>query len=405
MATAAELDAQWEAQYQVVKAKYAEYLAALKVTANSSAYQNATSDAERAAVSANAPSNAARLAFNAENQKLTALKYELDAAIRAEKQTAANAQQENPETNAGDGGTEYKAPTNDQNQAASGSLAGDTGNNNEVNDGQWQAVPKNKLYNSYSNLSRNEFLSNPRDSRLANAGLYSGGANSPRSPDQVPEVQQGASDTGGVPTDTDWRVRISLPPGNNTLYNTDDGYRGFMEPLVASGIMGVVFPYTPTITLAYNARYQEQALTHSNFKSYFYEGSDVQPITISGEFTAQNQAEAQYVLACVYFLRAATKMLWGNVENAGAPPPILKLNGFGQEYFPDVSCVLTNFTHTMPADVDYIGIYKEGYNGVRVPVASTIAVTLQPVYSRKKVGNFDVGFYGRSGGYPGSRFL
>ena len=308
------------------------------------------------------------------------------------------------------GGTEYVEQSPDYG-AADGSLAGDNEINTEVNDGDWSGVsPKAAYASRASNLSQNESLSDPRSARLANAGLNKGGVNSTKTPETVPWIQPGMSNAGGVDPSQDWRVRITLPPGSDILYNSPDGYIGFMEPLVNSGQMGVVFPYTPTITLAYNARYQEQALTHSNFKSYFYEGSDVAPITISGEFTAQNQGEAQYVLACVYFLRACTKMLWGQDVGAGTPPPIVKLNGYGINYLPDVSCIITNFTHTMPAEVDYIAINRDGYNGTRMPVSSTISVTLQPVYSRKKIADdFTVGTYGAFGGNPskgrGGRFL
>ena len=82
MATAKELDAQWEAQYLVVKQKNDERVAAMKALVASPAYQNADA-VERLTLQAGGPANDARLAFNAENQKLTALKYELDAAIAA----------------------------------------------------------------------------------------------------------------------------------------------------------------------------------------------------------------------------------------------------------------------------------------------------------------------------------
>jgi hypothetical protein len=318
----------------------------------------------------------------------------------AQRQAAANAEQSQPGTNAGTGGTPYKESVAFQ-QSPSGSMAGETGYNTDVNDGQ-AGPPGNSDFTKYqgsSNQTGNESFSDPRNARLANAGLYKGGANSTRGPATVPWVLPGASDTGGVPTEKDWRVRISLPPGSEILYNNQNVEMGFMEPLISSGVFGVVFPYTPNITMSYNARYQEQSLTHSNFKSYFYEGSDVAPITISGEFTAQNQGEAQYVLACVYFLRACTKMLWGQDVGAGTPPPIVKLNGYGYEYFPDVSCIITNFQHTMPGDVDYIAIQKEYYDNTRVPVISTISVTLQPVYSRKKQhDDFTVASYGPFGG-------
>jgi hypothetical protein len=83
MATVAELDARWEAQYQIVLALRRELTAAQAAVAQSAAYQNGT-EAERVALGQVGAVEAARLAFNAENQKLTALKKELDAAVAAE---------------------------------------------------------------------------------------------------------------------------------------------------------------------------------------------------------------------------------------------------------------------------------------------------------------------------------
>jgi hypothetical protein len=204
----------------------------------------------------------------------------------------------------------------------------------------------------------------------------------------------------------DWRVRISLPPGSKFAFrgqsgkangNTrDDGEGGtystigFMYPLSAdSGPDGVVFPQTPSITVTHNARYQEQALTHSNYKSYFYEGSDVSAIQIAGVFTCQNAAEAEYVMACVQFLRACTKMFFGKTSGAsmpsGTPPTLVRLSGYGDFYLPDLTCVVTSIAHTMPEDCDYIKFLTvDGENYGWMPTVSTITVTLQPVVSRKR---------------------
>jgi hypothetical protein len=73
MATVAELDAQWEAAYLEYQRIEREYKAALVETANSAAYKNAQTDAERNAVSAAAPANALRLELNAQGQKLNAI--------------------------------------------------------------------------------------------------------------------------------------------------------------------------------------------------------------------------------------------------------------------------------------------------------------------------------------------
>jgi hypothetical protein len=215
-------------------------------------------------------------------------------------------------------------------------------------------------------------------------------------------VIPGTTSFGGLPAMSDWRVRISLPPGSQNLYQDPIG-AGLMQPLINSGLFGVVFPYTPAITVSHNARYQEQGLTHSNFKSYFYEGSDVAAITISGEWTVQNIREGEYLMGAIYFLRACTKMFWGDAVDAGAPPQVVYLDGYGQFYFPHVTCIVTNFTHTMPNDVDYLELQGPYAYGTRVPLMSTISVTLQPIVSRARQTTFNTNYYSK-GWLSGSKF-
>ena len=79
----AELDAQWEAQYLVVKQKNVERVGAMKALVESSAYRNASED-EKAKMIKSGPAEEARIAFNTENQKLTKLAKELEAAKKSE---------------------------------------------------------------------------------------------------------------------------------------------------------------------------------------------------------------------------------------------------------------------------------------------------------------------------------
>jgi hypothetical protein len=188
----------------------------------------------------------------------------------------------------------------------------------------------------------------------------------------------------------DWRVRITLPPGSKFAWR--DGKRnGLMYDLgggdfavAGYGNDGVVFPYIPTLTVTHNARYSEVALTHSNFKNYFYEGSDVGAITISGIFTCQNEDEAKYLMASIQFLRACTKMRFGQDDlNAGQPPTLVRLQGYGDDYLAgSLSCVVTQVSHVMPDDVDYVKYQVTDRIGW-MPTSSTLSVTLQPVVSRK----------------------
>ena len=98
-------------------------------------------------------------------------------------------------------------------------------------------------------------------------------------------------------------------------------------------------------------------------------------------------------------------MFFGNDPQAGTPPVIVFLDGFGRYYLPHVACVITQFQHTMPADVDYIPSYGAAAAGSpqRIPTQSQMSVTLQPVVSRRKVHNeFDLEMYAR-GNLTGSQ--
>jgi hypothetical protein len=150
--------------------------------------------------------------------------------------------------------------------------------------------------------------------------------------------------------DGDWRVRLRLAPQSKYLYNAPQP--GILQPLQVTD--GIIFPYTPTITTAYKANYSNYDLTHSNYRGYFYQNSYVDPVQITGQFTAQNTAQANYLLATISFLKSVTKMFYGQDAERGAPPPLVYLSGLGEFQFNEHPCVVTQFNYTLPADVDYI---------------------------------------------------
>lgn len=247
----------------------------------------------------------------------------------------------------------------------------------------------------------------PSRTRLDSVGLAAGGV--PKNMEDLNRslgvsVRTGFGQGSTTAVDEDWRVRISLATNATIFYKSTNP--GIQSPLLNTS--GVVFPYTPSISVQHNARYGETKLTHSNYASYFYEGSDVSAITIAGEFTVQSEEEGKYVLAALTFFRSCTKMWFGTQTQplAGNPPPMVFLNGYGRLYFPNVPCVITSFNHTMPAEVDYVevrhsadelnpfGRSKTGGQlksqiemlsnaATRVPTSSTMSITVQPVYSRK----------------------
>jgi len=152
----------------------------------------------------------------------------------------------------------------------------------------------------------------------------------------------------------DWRARLSLAPSANYLYKVEDGKAGILGPLQATD--GVIFPYTPAISVTYSASYDASDLIHSNYKVYQYKGSSVDTVSITADFTAQDTTEANYLLAVIHFFRSVTKMFYGQDKNPnnGVPPPLCYLSGFGAYTFDAHPLVVTNFTYTTPTDVDYI---------------------------------------------------
>jgi len=166
----------------------------------------------------------------------------------------------------------------------------------------------------------------------------------------------------------DWRVRLRLAPGANYLYRANDGQgvqSGILQPLADTD--GVVFPYMPTISTSYVANYSSYDLTHSNFRGYFYQNSAVGEIQLTADFTAQDSVEARYLLAVIHFFRSVTKMFYGaNDSLAGAPPPLVFLQGLGEYQFNLHPCVVKEFNYSLPNDVDYIRANSPNVNGTNL---------------------------------------
>ena len=219
----------------------------------------------------------------------------------------------------------------------------------------------------------------------------------------------------------DWRVRLSLAPGANYLYKVGPGAAGILNPLQETE--GVIFPYTPAISVAYAANYTPFDPTHSNYKIYQYTNSSVDAFSITCDFTAQDTTEANYLLAVIHFFKSITKMFYGQDQNPkpGTPPPLCYLSGLGEFQFDNHPLAITGFTYSLPIDVDYIralpqpatsgagqatsvstqrgvtnGIYPTGVqfsNGsstgkpTYVPTKMQISITAHPIVSRNNISN------------------
>jgi hypothetical protein len=161
-----------------------------------------------------------------------------------------------------------------------------------------------------------------------------------------------AKDAASFEKAKDWRVRLSLAPSAKYLYKADNP--GILQPLQATN--GVIFPYTPTVSAVYAANYDASELVHSNYKIYNYKNSNVDTVTITGDFTAQDTTEANYLLAVIQFFKSVTKMFYGQDQNPrnGTPPPLVYMSGMGTFQFDNHPLAVTNFTYSLPNEVDYI---------------------------------------------------
>lgn len=225
-----------------------------------------------------------------------------------------------------------------------------------------------------------------------------------------------------IPKIKDWRFRISIASNTNYLYNSPTP--GILAPLKTTN--GVIFPYTPNISVTYTANYDPSDVAHSNYKVYNYRNSSVENISITGDFTAQDTTEANYLLSVIHFFRSATKMFYGQDVGPirGIPPPLCYLNGHGDYAFNKHAVVITSFTLIYPPDVDYIiarpppntssttpgttgdsrlannrlapgGLIKQpqwatdsnAELGTRIPTRMQIQLQCYPIVSRKNVSN------------------
>ena len=188
-------------------------------------------------------------------------------------------------------------------------------------------------------------------------------------------------------TEGDWRVGISVPQISD-----------FQESIIFAPFANtgnrMVFPFNPTILLGHSANYDQIGPTHSNFPLNAYQNSQVDNITITGEYYNENQEDALYWIATLHFLRSITKMFYGDSNPQGNPPPVCRLTGYGPHVLNNIPIVVQNFTTDLPADVDYIECDVGGKMN-HVPVQSQFTVTVMPTYSRRTIAKFNLNSYAK----------
>jgi hypothetical protein len=279
----------------------------------------------------------------------------------------------------------------------------------------------------------------------------------PAAGEAVGDILSAVSSFGGDANPNDWRVRLSLASWSSFKSSP------VLAPLKDAG--GLIFPYTPSITIASSASYSKIDTTHTNYSFQAFKNSDPGSITITAPMYVEDATQGLYWIAMVHYLRSLTKMFAGSDPKAGNPPPIVMLNGYGNYVFKNVPVIVTNFNTTLDEKSDYIGVNVvgsaagavegvadsvgglagslggalggviPGISGItdtvstiaggvgqvaaiagtfgiggttsggvtHVPTKSSFSVTLQPVYSRKSARNFSLDRF-VTGGYLNNSF-
>jgi len=219
----------------------------------------------------------------------------------------------------------------------------------------------------------------------------------------------------------DWRVSLSIPQQIKDIIKNQ---KSLLDPLKATGNK-LVFPYTPTVLVGQSANWNPMQPVHTNYPFYAYENSRVDQMTITAHFYVQNEIEARYWVAAVHYLRSMTKMSYGLSPNKGAPPPVVRLNGYGDYTFKDVPVIIQNFTFDLKEDVDYIStrltedavndyggdaesmdaVASTGGTYAWAPTESLLTIGVVPQYSRTRQAQFDLADFVKNGGTKGSGFI
>lgn len=198
----------------------------------------------------------------------------------------------------------------------------------------------------------------------------------------------------GKPANDDLRVKIRVPDKYLTFatIGTPD-----MTKTPLNDMGGIIFPYTPSISYGVKSTYSEQVPLHSNFALQFFKNSSISEITITGKFTVENVDDAEVYLSTVLLIKSLMRMRSGGAAagdgDSGAPPPVCRLDAYGEMMLKNVPIVINSFRVELPDSVDYF-TYKGMLSGNNaVPTVSLLAITCLPMYSRNEMQKFSVQNY------------
>jgi hypothetical protein len=210
-------------------------------------------------------------------------------------------------------------------------------------------------------------------------------------------AKQGAAIQLAPGSKNDWRVRLQA---NWSIFPESELFK------LLKNTGGVTWPYLPNIQISTKANYNTPETIHSNYAFYSYKNSAVEDIQISGDFSCETEVDAAYWIATTTFFKTATKMFFGQGAQAGNPPIICNLTGYGSSVFDNVPVIIKSFSVDLKDDVNYIRCTAYGLN-TWVPVLSTVSVTVAPIYNRARLRQFNLQDYasGKTVGPDGIGFI
>lgn len=191
--------------------------------------------------------------------------------------------------------------------------------------------------------------------------------------EQNAQLAAAENDQANFSARSDWRVKLTLAPEANYLYLADNEPESILAPLRETN--GVIFPYLPTFQINYKANYDKTNPTHTNYGFYQYTNSEIDSITVTANFSAQDTAEAKYMLAVIHFFRTVTKMFYGQDQDPkrGTPPPLVYIYGLGEFQFNAHPLAVSNFSYILPNDVDYVKTTNPKPSGTQSESSSTVS--------------------------------
>lgn len=234
-------------------------------------------------------------------------------------------------------------------------------------------------------LNRSPLSGSPLAPRLSISPT--GGGTTPLGPDE--SYVDDVTVIGERGNQLDMRVSLRAMPGRADAVYGEQSDENILSILHKTG--GLIFPYTPVISVEQSVDYKSLDLVHTNNDIYTYTRTPSISLSVTGKFTIQNQREGLYALAVLHFLRTVSKMHFGeNDVNAGLPPPILLFRGYGKYMFNDLKVVLKSHSYTLEDTVDYVDVFSPDGTKVRLPSLFSVSMSLGYQQTPSKMKSFDL---------------